>query len=65
MRLRICRRLQGSIDDGVAIDHLQNGLIHEIGTQVALAQHAATSPIIGSLESKRFPACGGVTCDTE
>ena len=40
-------------------------LIHEIGTRVALAQHAATSLIIGSHESKRFPACGGVTCDTE
>ena len=34
MRLRICRRLQGSID-GVAIDHLRNGLIYEIATQVA------------------------------
>jgi len=34
MRLRICRRLQGSID-GVAIDHFQIGLIYEIGTQVA------------------------------
>src|SRR5229473_2983877 len=34
MRLRICRRLQGSID-GVAIDHLRIGLIYEIGTQVA------------------------------
>jgi two-component system, OmpR family, alkaline phosphatase synthesis response regulator PhoP len=34
MRLRICRRLQGSID-GVAIDHLQIGLIYEIGTQIA------------------------------
>src|SRR5438093_13664602 len=34
MRLRICRRLQGSID-GVAIDQLQIGLIYEIGTQVA------------------------------
>jgi len=34
MRLRICRRLQGSID-GVAIGHLRIGLIYEIGTQVA------------------------------
>ena len=34
MRLRICRRLQGSIE-GVAIDHFQIGLIYEIGTQVA------------------------------
>ncbi len=34
MRLRICRRLQGSID-GVALDHFQVGLIYEIGTQVA------------------------------
>ena len=34
MRLRICRRLQGSID-GVPIDQLQIGLIYEIGTQVA------------------------------
>jgi CheY-like chemotaxis protein len=34
MRLRICRRLQGSID-GVAIDHLQIGRTYEIGTQVA------------------------------
>jgi two-component system, OmpR family, alkaline phosphatase synthesis response regulator PhoP len=34
MRLRICRRLQGSID-GVAIDHFQIGLIYEVGTQVA------------------------------
>ena len=34
MRLRISRRLQGSID-GVAIDHLQIGLIYEIGTQIA------------------------------
>ncbi len=34
MRLRICRRLEGSID-GVAIDHLQVGLIYELGTQVA------------------------------
>lgn len=34
MRLRICRRLQGSID-GVALDHFQLGLIYEIGTQVA------------------------------
>src|SRR5438093_12236735 len=34
MRLRIRRRLQGSID-GVAIDHLQMGLIYEIGSQIA------------------------------
>jgi len=34
MRLRICRRLHGSID-GVAIDHLEIGLIYEIGTQLA------------------------------
>jgi hypothetical protein len=34
MRLRISRRLQGSID-GVAIDHLQPGVIYEIGTHVA------------------------------
>jgi DNA-binding response OmpR family regulator len=34
MRLRICRRLQGSID-GVALDHFQIGLIYEIGTQIA------------------------------
>ena len=34
MRLRICRPLQGSID-GVAIDHLQPGLIYDLGTQVA------------------------------
>ena len=34
MRLRICRRPEGSID-GVAIDHLQIGLTYEIGTQVA------------------------------
>jgi CheY-like chemotaxis protein len=34
MRLRIRRRLQGSID-GVAIDHFQIGLIYEIGTQLA------------------------------
>jgi len=35
MRLRIRRRLQGSID-GVAIDHFQIGPIHEIRTQLAL-----------------------------
>jgi CheY-like chemotaxis protein len=34
MRLRICRRLQGSID-GVPIDQLLIGLTYEIGTQVA------------------------------
>jgi CheY-like chemotaxis protein len=34
MRLRICRRLQGSID-GVVIDQFQIGLIYEIGTQIA------------------------------
>jgi CheY-like chemotaxis protein len=34
MRLRISRRPQGSID-GVATDHLQIGLIYELGTQVA------------------------------
>jgi len=34
MRLRICRRLQGSID-GVALDQFQIDLIYEIGTQVA------------------------------
>ncbi len=34
MRLRICRRPQGSID-GVALDHFQIGLIYDIGTQVA------------------------------
>ena len=34
MRLRIRRRLQGSID-GVALDHLRIGLIYEIDTQVA------------------------------
>src|SRR5438093_10220027 len=33
MCIRICRRLQGSID-GVAIDHFQIGLIYEISTQV-------------------------------
>jgi CheY-like chemotaxis protein len=34
MRLRICRRLHGSID-GVAIDHLRIGWIYDIDTQVA------------------------------
>jgi CheY-like chemotaxis protein len=34
MRLRICRRLQGSID-GVAIDGFQIGLIYEVCTQIA------------------------------
>lgn len=34
MRLRICRRLQGSIY-GVAIDHFRVGLVYEIGTQLA------------------------------
>jgi CheY-like chemotaxis protein len=36
MRIRICRRLQGSID-GVAIDHLQIGLVYEVGTRLASA----------------------------
>ena len=36
MRLRICRRLQGSIE-GVAIDHFSVGLVYEMGTQLARA----------------------------
>jgi CheY-like chemotaxis protein len=34
VRLRICRRLQGSID-GVTIDHLRIGLIYDVATEVA------------------------------
>jgi CheY-like chemotaxis protein len=53
MRLRICRRLQGSID-GVALDRFQIGVIYEIGTQVAsvlLAEGWAEPP--GAADSVR------------
>jgi CheY-like chemotaxis protein len=57
MRLRICRRLQGSID-GVAIDHFQIGLVYEIGTQVAsvlLAEGWAEPVAVSTLSTPRPP----------